>query len=122
MNRAVYYASARRLMDAAGGNTNITLANGVTTEIFMGYPVTFVQVMPSTTGASASTILAYFGDLRLGAAYGTRRAARTEVTMDRYFEEDMIGIKMTERLAINIHERGDTIRNRPIVALKTASG
>jgi HK97 family phage major capsid protein len=121
MNRAVYYASARRLMDAAGGNTNLTLANGVSEEIFLGYPVTFVQVLPNTTGASASTILAYFGDLRLSSSYGTRRSARTEVTLDRYFEEDMIGIKTTERIAINNHERGDTIRNRPVLALKTAS-
>lgn len=121
MHSAVYWASVARLQDAAGGNTISDLGSGPVRQ-FLGYPVEFVQVMPSTTGASASTILAYFGDLRLGAAYGVRRSIRTEVSVDRYFEEDMIGIKTTERIAINIHERGDTIRNRPIVALKTASG
>jgi HK97 family phage major capsid protein len=121
MNSAVYYASAFSLMNAAGGNTNVTLANGVSSPMFLGFPVTFAQVMPSTTGTSASTILAYFGDLRLGAAYGVRRSVRTEVSMDRYFENDLIGIKCTERVAINIHERGDSIRNRPILALKTAA-
>lgn len=121
MNSAVYYSSAFALMNAAGGNTNVTLSNGVPTMMFLGFPVTFTQVMTSTTGSAVSTILAYFGDLRLGAAYGVRRSVRTEVTMDRYFENDLIGIKCTERLAINIHERGDTIRNRPIIALKTAA-
>lgn len=121
MNSAVYYASAFSLMNAAGGNTNVTLANGVSSPMFLGFPVTFAQVMTSTTGASASTILAYFGDLRLGAAYGVRRSVRTDVSMDRYFENDLIGIKCTERVAINIHERGDNIRNRPILALKTAA-
>lgn len=121
MHSAVYYSSAFALMNAAGGNTNITLANGVQSPMFLGFPVTFSQVMTSTTGTAASTILAYFGDLRLGAAYGVRRSVRTEVTMDRYFESDLIGIKSTERIAINIHERGDTIRNRPIIALKTAA-
>jgi HK97 family phage major capsid protein len=121
MNAAVYYASAFNLMNAAGGNTNITLASGVSMPMFLGFPVTFAQVLPSTTGASVSTILAYFGDLRLGAAYGVRRSVRTEVTTDRYFENDLIGIKTTERIAINIHERGDNIRNRPILALKTAA-
>lgn len=121
MNSAVYYSSAFALMNAAGGNTNVTLANGVQSPLFLGFPVTFTQVMTSTTGTAASTILAYFGDLRLGAAYGVRRSVRTEVTMDRYFESDLIGIKSTERIAINIHERGDTIRNRPIIALKTAA-
>ena len=121
MHSAVYYSSAFALMNAAGGNTNVTLSNGVPTMMFLGFPVTFTQVMTSTTGSAVSTILAYFGDLRLGSAYGVRRSVRTEVTMDRYFENDLIGIKCTERVAINIHERGDTIRNRPIIALKTAA-
>lgn len=121
MHSAVYHAACGRLMDAAGGNTNVTLANGQPEMMFLGYPVTFVQVMPSTTGTLASTVIAYFGDLRLGASFGTRRASRVEVSVDRYFELDLIGIKTTERIAINIHERGDTIRTRPIVALKTAS-
>lgn len=120
VHSAVYWTSMARLQLAAGGNTVQDLGNGPT-PMFMGYPVEFVQVMPSTTGASASTILAYFGDLRLGATFGTRRSARTEVSVDRYFENDLIAIKMTERWGITIHERGDTIRTRPIVALKTAA-
>lgn len=122
MNSAVYYASAFSLMNAAGGNTNVTLANGLSMPMFLGFPVTFAQVMPSTTSTLASTILAYFGDLRLSSSYGVRRSVRTEVSVDRYFENDLIGIKCTERIAINNHERGDSVRTRPIVALKTASG
>lgn len=121
MHSAVYYASAHRLMNAAGGNTNVTLSNGVAVPMFLGYPVTFVQVMPATTGTLASTIVSYFGDLRLGSTYGVRRSTRTEVSTERYFESDLIGIKCTERVAINVHERGETIRTRPIVALRTAS-
>jgi HK97 family phage major capsid protein len=121
MHSAVYWASAARLVDAAGGNTTSTLAMGPSQQMFLGYPVTFVQVMPSTTGTLATTIVAYFGDLRLGATYGVRRSVRTEVSRERYFENDLIGIKTTERVAINVHERGETIRTRPIVALKTAS-
>ena len=120
MHSAVYWASVARLQDAAQGNTVLNLASGPEMR-FLGYPVTFVQVMPSTTGASASTILAYFGDLRLGCTYGVRRSMRTEISVDRYFELDLVGIKCTERVGILCHERGDTIRNRPIVALKTAA-
>lgn len=120
MHSAVYWASAARLVDAAGGNTLVNLASGPEMR-FLGYPITFVQVMPSTTGASVSTILAYFGDLRLGCAYGTRRSMRTEVSLERYFENDLIGIKTTERIGINIHENGETIRTRPVIALKTAA-
>jgi len=121
MHSAVYYASAYRLMNAAGGNSNVTLSNGVMQPMFLGYPVSFVQVMPSTSGTLISTILAYFGDLRLSSSYGTRRSVRTEIATERYFEFDQIGVKTTERIAINNHERGETIRNRPIIALKSAA-
>ena len=119
MHSAVYFASIGRLMNATGGTIGEHLASG-TEQRFLGYPVTFTQVLPSTTGASTSTILAYFGDMSLTATLGNRRSVRTQVSMDRYFENDLIGIKATERIAINVHERGDTIRTRPMVCLKTA--
>lgn len=120
MHSAVYWASCARLMAAAGGNTIADLGSGPVMQ-FLGYPVTFTQVMVSTTGTAASTIIAYFGDLSLGCTIGNRRGVRTQVSTDRYFENDLIGIKCTERLAISVHERGDTITNRPIIALKTSS-
>lgn len=120
VHSAVYWASMARLMDAAGGNRVQDLGSGPVMQ-FLGYPVVFSQVLPSTTGESTSTILAYFGDLSLGATVGTRRSVQTMVSLDRYFENDLIGIKATQRVAINVHERGDTIRTRPIVALKTAA-
>ena len=121
MHSAFYWASAARLMDAAGGNTNVTLGAGPPTAMFLGYPVTFTNVLTSTTTTLASTIYGFFGDLRLGATYGTRRSMRTEISTERYFENDLIGIKCTERIAINIHERGEDIHTRPIIALKTAA-
>ena len=120
VHSAVYYASMARLMNAAGGTTGMEIANG-TERRFLGFPVVFAQVLPSTTGTSASTIQCYLGDLRLAATVGNRRNVQTQVSLDRYFENDLIGIKCTERIAINVHERGDTIKTRPIVALKTAS-
>ena len=121
MSKPVFYASAARLADAAGGNTNQTIAGGASETTFLGYPVTFVSVMTKTTTTLASTIIAYFGDLRLGASYGTRRGPRTEVSTERYFEYDLIGVKMTERIGILIHETGADINTRPIIAMKTAS-
>lgn len=121
MHKAFYYASAARLVDAAGGNTNVTLANGASETMFLGYPVTFCQVLLSTTTTSSSGIYGYFGDLRLGSSYGVRRSVRTQILTERYAENDLIGVKTTERIAINNHERGETIRNRPIIKLKLAS-
>lgn len=115
---AYYYNAMLRLSAAAGGNNIMDIANGGT-RMFLGYPVQFVQVMPSAPGVS--TIGAYFGDLRLTASMGTRRNSQVAVSTERYFEYDLIGIRHTERVAINVHERGDSIRTRPMVALKNAA-
>lgn len=118
MNKTAYWNSARRLMDAAGGNTISDLGMGGE-PMFLGYPVTFAQVMSS--GAAVSTFVAYFGWMNLGATLGSRRGIRFERSADRYFEEDVIAIKGTQRATITIHETGDTVRTRPIVGLKTAA-
>ncbi len=118
VNSAAYWNGMGRLLDAAGGNA-VSDLTGERQMMFLGYPVEFAQVM--STGGAVSTIVAYFGDLSLGATVGTRRGVQTSVSVDRYFENDLIGIKCTERVAINVHERGDTVRTRPIVALKTAA-
>ncbi len=120
MHSAGYWAWAARLQYAGGGNTVADLGNGPQLQ-WLGYPVVFVQGLTSTITAQTSTIIAYFGDLRLAASFGVRRGINTMVSADRYFENDLLGVKCTQRVAINIHERGDTIRNRPIVALQTAS-
>lgn len=120
MHKAVYWASAARLMDAAGGNTSMNLGNGPETT-FLGYPVTFSQVMPSTTGTLASTIVAYFGDIRMASTFGTRRGVSIRSDESVYFTSDAIAIRATERFDINVHERGTASAAGPVVALKTAS-
>lgn len=120
MHSAGYWAWCARLQYEGGGNTVQDLGNGPQLQ-WLGYPVVFTQVLTSTITASTSTIIAFFGDLGLTATVGTRRAVNTMISVDRYFENDLIGIKSTQRIAINVHERGDTIRNRPMIALKTAS-
>lgn len=118
MSKTAYWNSARRLMNAAGGNTIETLG-GVYEPMFMGYPVTYVQVMPA--GTAVSQIVAYFGHLELGATLGTRRGVSFAVSTERYFETRQLGIMVDQKVAINVHETGDTVRTRPLIALKTAA-
>ena len=118
MNKTAYWNSARRLMDAAGGNT-ISELSGTHEPMFLGYPVTYAQVM--STGAAVSTIVAYFGYLELGATMGNRRGITISRSDQRYFEEDVVAIKGTQRATITCHESGETDKTRPIVALKTAA-
>ena len=118
MSKTAYWNSARRLMNAAGGNTIETLG-GMYEPMFLGYPVTYTQVMPA--GTAVSTIVAYFGHLELGATLGTRRGVSFAVSTERYFETRQLGVMVDQKVAINVHETGDTVRTRPIVALRTAA-
>ena len=118
MSKTAYWNSASRLMNAAGGNTIETLG-GMFEPMFMGYPVTYVQVM--SAGATVSTIVAYFGHLELAATLGTRRGVSFAVSTERYFETRQLGIMVDQKVAINVHEDGATVRTRPIIALKTAA-
>lgn len=119
VHSTTYYNSMLNLLNAAGGNTIASLAAGQTEPMFLGYPVTFAQVMDSSLAASDD--VCYFGDLGLAASVGTRSAFNTAVSAERYFEEDVIALRSRERIAVTVHETGDTIRTRPIVAMRLAA-
>ncbi len=84
-----------------------------------GYPVEFVNVMPSTEGNSQ--ICAILANLRMGAYLGERRQMQVDQSRDVYFSTDQLGIRGTERLAVNAFGVGDTSDAGPISALITAA-
>lgn len=118
ISRVGYFASMARLLDAAGGNRIADLSAG-TGLTFLGLPVRISQVMNATTGAQASTVVAFVGDLNMAAVMGDRRGFQIDSSSDRYFELDQLAIKGTTRFGINVHSLGDASTAGPIVALKT---
>ena len=119
MHSTVYHNGAARLMDAAGGNTQADIAGG-TMPMLLGYPVQFVQAMPSDSEISSGEICAYIGDLRMASTFGTRRGVTIGTDSSVYFTSDQLAIRATQRYDINVHERGSASASGPIVALKTA--
>jgi len=115
-----YYASMARLQMAAGGNTVANIA-GAPQLNFMGLPVVWVNVLPTTLGAQASTIVAYVGDLRMSTLFGDRRGMTMSLDGSRYWDVDQVGIKGTERFDINVHSKGTATAAGAIIAIKTAS-
>lgn len=112
--------SMSRLATAAGGNTTETIAGGARETLFLGYPVVFCQVLPSTD--AVSTIQAYFGDLNMAATLGIRRGVTVSADGGgEYFKNDQVAIKGTQRVAINVHERGDASNAGAMIGLKTAA-
>lgn len=110
--------SMSRLQYAGGGNTVDDIAGG-SGPSFLGYPVVFSQVLNSTLAADTSAIKLLFGDLSMATMMGSRRDIRFMVSADRYFEQDQLAIKGTQRYDISVHDLGTTTAAGPVVALKT---
>ena len=117
-HKSVFWNVLARLQLAAGGNNYVDLGNGPVLQ-FMGYPVVFSQILPSTI--SGSTKLAYFGDLAMASTLGLRRGLRVEADSSRYFEFDQTAIKSTTRWDYNIHEVGDATNAGPVVCVQAAA-
>jgi HK97 family phage major capsid protein len=115
VNKAVYYASMGRLALAAGGNNLVDFGNGPQ-EQFMGYPVRFINTLPST--AASGTKIAYFGDLAMAATMGTRRGVTLRADESIYFAQDALALRVTERFDINVHERGTASLAGPMIMVQ----
>ncbi len=120
ISRVGYYASMARLKNAAGGNNNDDIGAGSGME-FLGLPVVISQVLNSTTTAQVATHLCAVGELSLAATLGDRRQFEVAVSEHAYFTTDELGIRGTERVAINVHDLGDGTDAGPIVVLRTPS-
>jgi len=116
MHKTVFHANFEDLMISSGGANATEIRNGGQPTI-MGYPVEFVQVMPSTY--SNGQVEALFGDLSLAASFGDRRSTTVQVSDSALnaFEQDELAIRGTERFDINVHDAGDGDNAGPIVSL-----
>jgi HK97 family phage major capsid protein len=120
-----YYTVMVPLLNAAGGATGTELQNGFRQPMFQGIPVMFSQAMPVAT--ATSTIAVYLGNFALGCSFGDRRKMTLEFSKEatiggvNLFEYDLIAVKSSQRMDINVHSIGDNTTAGPIVALSTGS-
>ena len=106
MHREIWYNAIAPLLDALGGNSIMDIQNAYgPTPMLYGYPVVFVQNMQKTLAASTPYIL--LGDLSMGTAFGDRRTVTIEVSDQRYFVEDALAFKATERFAFKAFDIGN---------------
>jgi len=121
ISKAGWAASMMRLADAAGGNTAMEI-EGRRRQMFLGFPVNWVQPMNKVLTAQTSTSgLCYFGDLSMSSMFGQRLGVQIKTSEERYLEYDQIGIRGTERFAINVHDVGDTSNAGAMIMLSTPS-
>lgn len=117
MHKRVYTNSAKRLMNAVGGNDNMTLAAGAGKE-FLGYPVRYAQALASAP--TSGQTFAYFGDLRFASILGRRRGLSVKLDSSIYVLQDALALIATQRYDINVHDRGTSAE--PGVLLKLVLG
>lgn len=87
---------------------------------FMGYPVQFVQVMPTVSAASSTHFPCYFGDFVGGSMIGDRQMLSIASSEQFYFDSDSIAVRGTSRFNVNIHGDGRGSTYGPICGFKTA--
>ena len=119
IHSAGYYASMDRLKAAGGGNSMMDLAEG-SNAMFLGYPVVFTQSLPSTLATNSAAKVAYFGDLSLACAMGDARSVEIASSSERYFENDQLAVRATERYDIQVHDRGTASEGAAVVCLQLA--
>ena len=106
MHKEIWYNAIAPLLNALSGNAilDVQQAFGAQPKLF-GYDVVFVQNMQKTLAASTPYIL--LGDLSVGTAFGDRRSVTIEVSDQRYFVEDALAFKATERYAFSAFDTGN---------------
>lgn len=120
-----YYQVMVPLLNAAGGVTGTELQNGFRQPTFQGIPVMMSQAMPIAT--ATSTIAVFLGNFAMGCTFGDRRRETLEFSKDatvdsvNLFTNDLLAIRATERIDINVHSFGSNSVAGPIVALSTGS-
>lgn len=109
--------SMQRLADAAGGNNTVTLANGLSANSFMGYPVQFTACLEDDLTGTSGKIAAYFGDLRSAVMLGVRRQMTVAVDQSKYFSSDALCVRCTMRWDAVLHDKGTASDSGAVVAL-----
>jgi HK97 family phage major capsid protein len=118
VHKRFFWNVMARLQLAAGGNNYVDLGNGPVLQ-FLGYPVQYTQVLPST--ASASAKVCYLGDLAMGSTLGLRRGMSVIADSSRYVEFLQTAYISSTRWDYNVHERGDSSDAGPIVGVQAAA-
>jgi HK97 family phage major capsid protein len=119
VHRRFFFRVMHKLARGAGAADMLAILSNVKRRYFLGYPVEFVHCMPYAE--ANSQICALFGDLRLGAFLGQRRALSMSRSDDAFFTSHRAAVLAAERIDINAFGVGDTSEAGPIVGLITAA-
>lgn len=105
MHKNFFYNGIADKLAALSGNNIEAIQNAYgPSPMLFGLPVYFVQNMQSSV--AIDTCVAIVGDLSKGVAFGDRRGITVEVSDQKYFVEDSLAFKATERFSVNCFDYG----------------
>lgn len=113
-SKRFYYDVIAGLVQAAGGLLQAEYEKGLGQQFF-GYPVEYVDVMPTSTANSQTCCV--LGDLAMGAYLGDRRALSIDQDNSVYYASDQLAVRGTERIGINVFGWGSATVAGPICVL-----
>jgi len=125
MHKTLFSGIFERLVYGVGGVTAREMGEGAQGTRLFGYPVEYVQVMPSSSTADGDSTAPLnmpfiFGDLAMACSFGDRRdntIAFSDSALNT-FEQDEIAVRGTERFDAVCHSPGTSSDAGPVVALK----
>lgn len=112
-----FFAQVMMKLDKAASQFKELSTGNLGGGTFLGYPVQFVQVMPTASGSAVKSC--YFGDFVGGSMIGDRQMLSIASSDTFYFDSDSIAVRGTSRFNVNIHGDGRGSTYGPIVCLKT---
>ena len=120
MHKTVWANAVLRLASGVGGVTSTEIVNGLSRNLFRGYPVNFVEVMTSTATTSTAGVC-YFGNLPMAADFGDRRGVTVRTSTEAAFTTSQVAMLAFERFDVNIHDKGDSSNAGAIIGLTMAA-
>lgn len=115
--RQIAHAVLTRLAASVGGIQPMQLQGLGTVPSFMGAPIIYNNVMSTSLATGSNRQLIVFGDLSYAADFGDRLGLGVEISEQRWWDENNIGVKGTVRHDINVHELGTTSTAGPVAVL-----
>lgn len=115
--KQVAAATFFRLAASVGGIQPMQIEGLGTLNSFLGAPIMENNVMSTSLATGSNRQLIVYGDLSLAADFGDRMGLTTEISEQRYWDENNIGIKGTIRHDINVHSLGATGTAGPVAVL-----
>jgi HK97 family phage major capsid protein len=106
-----------RLGLAQGGSTYAEYQNFGSVPRVLGRPVIVTEVMNKTLSLGSDLTDVLYGDVSLAATFIERQGVEVDISDQAYWTTDQVGIKLTVRHDINVHDLGTTTAQGPLGAL-----